>query len=234
MTTRPVQQGLFEGTDRAVGPLPLSVVHGSNSDLIHLIAPLYLTGTVLDVTYGRGMWWRRTRPEGLVTHDLTLDGVDFRHLPHPDASFDTVCFDPPYVPRHGDSEPTMARDADFRDRFGLTEPRTERQLRTLINDGLAEAARVSSCWVLVKSNDYCNGRQFHLGHVRVAIEAERLGLLAHDLIVHASGTGPGGGQIREIRRARRAHSYLLIFRKRRASVTEPGATIPTNNKKEAS
>lgn len=42
---RDIQPGLFEGgRDKAVGPLPLSIVHGSNSDLIASIAPLYLTG----------------------------------------------------------------------------------------------------------------------------------------------------------------------------------------------
>jgi hypothetical protein len=210
---RPVQLGLLEGADKAVGPLLSSVVHGSNADLITAVAPFYLTGTVLDVTYGRGMWWRRHRPADLVAHDLALDGVDFRALPHDDASFDTVCFDPPYVPRHGNTDSTKNRDQEFRRRYGLVEPRTELQMRALINDGLAECARVARRWLLVKCTDYCNGRQFHLGHVRVLTEAERLGLRCHDLLIHASGTGPGGGQIRVPQRARRAHSYLLVFTK---------------------
>lgn len=217
--TRPVQLGLLEGADKAVGPMLPSVVHGSNADLITALAPLYLTGSVLDVTYGRGMWWRRYRPERLVAHDLELDGVDFRDLPHPAGSFDTVCFDPPYVPRHGKGDATMPRDQDFRARFGLAEPRTELQMRQLINDGLTECARVSGRWLLVKCTDYCNGRQFHLGHVRVLEHAATLGLRCHDLIVHASGTGPGGGQIVTPLRARRAHSYLLVFSKPSALTT---------------
>lgn len=209
---RHVQLGLLDtGHDRAVGPLLSSVVHGSNADLIAAVAPLYLTGTVLDTTYGRGMWWRRHRPAQLVAHDIDLDGVDFRDLPHPDASFDTVCFDPPYVPRHGSNHQIPARDVDFRSRFGLTEPRTERQLRALIDDGLTECARVARRWLLVKCNDYCNGRQFKLGHVLVLATAEQIGWRCHDLLIHAAGTGPGGGQILEPKRARRAHSYLLVL-----------------------
>lgn len=69
--TRPVQLGLLDGTDRGVGPLPQSVVHGSNSDLIAAIAPLYLTGSVLDTTYGRGMWWQRYQPEAFAWHATT-------------------------------------------------------------------------------------------------------------------------------------------------------------------
>ncbi len=63
----------------------------------------------------------------------------------------------------------------------------------------------------MKCCDFTNGRQFHLGHVTVINAAEAAGLRCHDLIVHASGTGPGGGQIRTVMLARRAHSYLLVF-----------------------
>ena len=49
--------------------------------------------------------------------------------------------------------------------------------------------------------------------------AHHVGLRCHDLIVHATGTGPGVGSIVEQRRTARAHSYLIVFRKphRRAS-----------------
>jgi hypothetical protein len=107
----------------------------------------------------------------------------------------------------------MARDQDFCDRFGLVDPRTELQLRELINDGLTECARVTRRWLLVKANDYCNGRQFHLGHVRVLEHAATLGLRCHDLLILSAGTGPGGGQIVVPQRARRAHSYLLVLTK---------------------
>ena len=56
----------------------------------------YLNGHVVDVTYGRGVFWKRFRPEKLTTHDLKLDGVDFRNLPHPDGAFDASVIDGPY------------------------------------------------------------------------------------------------------------------------------------------
>jgi len=41
--------------DKPVGPVPQSVQHVStNAELIAAVAPIYLTGSVLDVTYGRG------------------------------------------------------------------------------------------------------------------------------------------------------------------------------------
>ena len=47
---RDVQLSLIEGYDRPVGPILKSVFTGQhNCDLIEAIAPLYLTGSVLDV-----------------------------------------------------------------------------------------------------------------------------------------------------------------------------------------
>jgi hypothetical protein len=211
MTARDMQLAILDGMERPVGRLLQSVVHGQNADLIAAVAPLYLDGTVLDTTYGRGMWWTKHRPEHMVTHDLALDGVDFRSLPHDDRSFDTVCFDPPYVPRQGPTDATTERDQDFRERFGLDVSRSTAETFELIFHGLAECARVADRWLLVKCCDFTNGRRFHLGHHRILQRAEDLQLRCHDLLVHASGTGPGGTQIREPLRARRAHSYLLVF-----------------------
>ena len=156
MTLRPVQTALMEADEHPVGPIPASIVAGDNSALIASIAPLYLTGSVLDVTYGRGMWWRRFEPDPFDCHDLALDGVDFRALPEADRSYDSVCFDPPYVPRQGPKPATKLEDAAYRARYGLDTPRGPRELERLIFDGLAEAARVARSFVLVKCCDFVN------------------------------------------------------------------------------
>ena len=54
-----------------------TVVHGHNSDLIASAAQLYIKpgDVVLDVTYGKGNFWKKYRPENLITHDLALDRV---------------------------------------------------------------------------------------------------------------------------------------------------------------
>ena len=221
---RPVQTSLFVGEERSVGPLPQSVVLGDNSTLIASIAPIYLTGSVLDVTYGRGMWWRRFAPETFAHHDLVGDGVDFRNLPHADDSWDAVCFDPPYVPSRAPHTTGPGIRGDYRAAYGLKVPRTKAELQALVADGLAECARVSRKWVLAKCCDYAeNERTFVLGHVSTILAGEACGLRVHDLIVHAGGAGPGGARITEVRRARRAHSYLVVFakRRRRAANSQP-------------
>lgn len=60
-------------------------------------------GLVLDATFDQGTFWKRWRPPRLVrldrfsTHpDLDVRS-DFRRMPFPDLTFDTVVYDPPYA-----------------------------------------------------------------------------------------------------------------------------------------
>jgi tRNA G10 N-methylase Trm11 len=216
-----VAQSLFPdiAPDRPVGPLFGSVQSGTNAELIRTVAPLYLSGRVLDVTYGRGKWWDLHRPEDFTCHDLRLDGVDFRDLPHPDGSFDAVCFDPPYIPAGGARTTGRTGDeSDFSERYGVGldqehAPRNSAQLKQLIHAGMAECSRVlrRGGFLLAKGTDYVTGGRFRLGHLDYLLPAEQLGLRIHDLIVHHTGSGPGGHNITTQLRARRHHSYLLVF-----------------------
>lgn len=216
--TRPLQGSFIEGMERPVGPLLASVFQGSNADLMSAISDVYLSGSVLDVTYGNGStaggWWKRFTPDPFAFHDLALDGVDFRTLPEDDGSFDTVCFDPPYVPAGGGPKNESADQ--FRERFGLdwgSGYRSEATLRTLVQDGLTECARVARAFVLVKCMEFVSSSQFHDMPVDVANWARTAGLRKHDTIVHHTGAGPGGHNITTVKRARRHHSYLLVFAK---------------------
>jgi hypothetical protein len=205
---------------RYVGRDVPSVVRGTNADLVATVAPLYLGGDVVDVTYGLGAWWRRYRPASFVAHDLDPtrgDGVDFTALPEPDESYDTVVFDPPYVPTGGLATSTLA--ATYRDAYGLIQ-RSNGELRELIAAGLAECRRVlrPTGWLLVKCGDYTNSSgPLVLGHRYVLDVADTLELECWDLIVHHTGSGPLGVNVARWRRARRHHSYLLVFRRRRVT-----------------
>lgn len=198
---------------KAVGPLVPSVIAGTNADLMMTVRSLYLNGPVLDVTYGEGGWWKRHKPADFQGHDkYKLDGVDFRHLPYHDRSWHTVCYDPPYIPAGGDKTSTAG---SFQDNYGLRGGRNQGQLDDLVLAGLAETARVFDRYLLVKGMDYVNGGRFTPATYRVVAAAEQLGLHLHDEIIHHSGSGPGGHNIVEEKRARRHHSKLLVFTHKR-------------------
>lgn len=207
---RDVQLSMVEGLERPIGTILQSVFTGSNADLMAAVAPLYLTGSVLDVTYGSGKWWERFVPGQLTFHDLEVDGVDFRGLPEKDNTVDTVCFDPPYTISGG----VGTRQA-FQAAYGLGHRRVGSSIKELILDGLAECCRVSRCWVLVKCMEFAQGgspaTDFHDTPTLVTNRAADLGWHKHDQIVHYTGTGPGGHNIFDVKRARRAHSYLVVF-----------------------
>jgi hypothetical protein len=199
-----------------------TVVRGSNGVLIATVARLgYLgepTSAVLDVTYGRGSFWTRHRPAGLIAHDLyTLDGVDFLDLPETAGSMPCVIFDPPYISTG--SRDTSSVD-DLYDRFGLGELNGWRAVRALIDGGLAECTRVLAPKgsLLVKCMDYVESGRKVWNTFHVAGEGERLGLRLVDRFHHLTGGGPQpmtnlDGSPREQRTAREVTSMLLVFTK---------------------
>jgi hypothetical protein len=214
-TTRDVQSSLFPDIqpDKPIGRILPSVFAGTNAELIAAVAPFYLTGSVCDVTYGLGGWWQKFRPLELMAHDIDPgkgDGVDFTALPEAAATYDAVVFDPPYIPQGGYDTSTAPA---FVGRFGLTS-RSRSDLWDMIEAGIIECRRVlrPEGYLLVKCMDFVNGRGFHLGHRKVLDLADAAGLRCHDLIVHHTGSGPGGHNIFDPVRARRHHSYLLVFR----------------------
>jgi len=112
----------------------------SNAEMIVTLRDLgYVSGRVLDPTYGLGNWWKLWQPDDLVAHDLKLDGVDFRELPVSDGLFDTIAFDPPYIPQGGRDTSTLneGSESTFIDRYGLRHgPSTNTTLLELIVAGL--------------------------------------------------------------------------------------------------
>lgn len=131
-----------------------------NSDLIADVARLgYLDGSVFDVTYGYGTFWKEWQPESLLRTDLdpvkSLDrpeGVDFTRLPVEDESFDAVVFDPPY-------KLNGRPDDSIDERYGVHEMTRWQDRMALMRAGLVECCRVARTHVLVKCQDQvCSGR----------------------------------------------------------------------------
>lgn len=169
---------------------------------------------VLDVTFGRGVFWRDVPPGRyrVVESDL-LTGTDLRALPYTDACADVVVLDPPYrwtaERSHGD--PT---DHQYAGERTLQRASGASAVLDLYVDGLVEAHRVLG-WggvVLVKCQDTTDGGRQRWMHVELLGVLERLGMPAVDLGVVVSSRVPPTRYGHQ-RTLRKAHSYLLVGRK---------------------
>jgi hypothetical protein len=192
----------------------------TNGDLIADLFRLRyveLGDSVLDATYGRGLWWTKYRPGFMVTNDIVEQRAefyfDFRTLPEEWANrFDLVAYDPPYVCVGGR---TTTGIPDLHDRYGLTDaPKTPRDLQKLMDHGLTEMKRVTrpGGLILMKCQDYISSGKLWAGTYRSQRWAEIIGLELVDRfehIGHARPQPPGRRQVH----ARRNLSTLFVFRK---------------------
>lgn len=206
--------------DESVHPAPIikAAQHWrTNGELIADVARLgYIrtTDKVLDPTHGKGKWWTEFRPHQLVTHDLAIDQVDFRSLPHDDGEFDVVAFDPPYVSAGGRKTTTID---DFYERYGLRDaPTSPASLQVMNNDGLTEAKRVvkKRGFILVKTMNYVSSGKLWLGTYHTQFHAlEELDLIEVDSFVHIGHAGPQPKHNKQVH-ARTNVSFLYVFQKR--------------------
>lgn len=144
------------GCETQVGCDPMTpAVHNwsTNGHLIADVAALYLSehDSVLDVTYGLGLFWTKWQPKLLQKSDIfprqaDVRGWDFRSLPVSDSSYDVVVFDPPYK-----LNGTPSSEAD--ERYGVDVPTTPADRLKLMRDGLQECCRVARRLTLVKCQD---------------------------------------------------------------------------------
>ncbi len=192
-----------------------------NGPLIATAAVLHIPdgAIVVDMTYGRGMFWTKYRPEHLIEHDLYRgDGVDFRDLPEADGSVDVAVFDPPYLPNESAEKTTVP---DFRDRYGIVltseqrGPRKVQDVADLYTAGIGEAHRVLKPRgrLLVKTMDFVNGGKYHAMRQHVVATATELGMAQVDEFVHHSGLGVSNLAGTTQRTSRRTHSFLCVFKK---------------------
>jgi hypothetical protein len=157
---------------------------------------------VLDPTYGKGTFWKRWCPLGLVGHDLKTDGVDFRDLPYPDRTFEAVTFDPPYKLNGTPSDPD--------ERYGVDVPASIKGRHQLMLDGLDECARVLAGRgrLLVKCQDQVASGRVHWQTHMMTARAEAHGLRLVDAMLMLTTPRPQRSQVH----ARRNYSTMLVFK----------------------
>ncbi len=198
---------------------------GSNEQLFPHILNLHVPrgSTVADVTYGKGVFWKRVEAGAykVLATDIAT-GVDCRDLPYRNESIDCVVLDPPYMegfyrPRKG-SLAGSGSHSTFRNAYSNgvamdTGPRYHAAVVDMYFRSGKEAFRVLRPYgvLIVKCQDEVSANMQNLTHVELINEFTEYGFHAKDLFVLVRTNRPAVSRILRQKHARKNHSYFLVF-----------------------
>lgn len=164
-------------------------------------------GTILDVNYGLGRFYRNVKHRKITGVDIRPGATvkcDNRQLPFEDDSFDIDVCDPPY--KRGDG-------VRYEKSYGKA-PKTETQVTWSYHETLTELLRVSRHGLIVKLQDGTDGHRFfdRRFHITTWLK-DKIGLEPHDVSCNvrfslASTLVPG----RVPHFFQQGVSYFLIYR----------------------
>jgi len=179
--------------------------------------------TVADITYGKGIFWKRVNPDdyNLLATDIKT-GVDCRQLPYKDEEIDCVVFDPPYL------ESMYRQTVDhmggtgtykaFRDFYSNGQtigsvPKWHDAVLAFYFTAAKEVYRVlqKRGIFIVKCQDEVSAGKQRLTHVEIINEYERMGYYTKDLFVVVRRNKASVSRVVKQLHARKNHSYFLVF-----------------------
>ncbi len=200
--------------------LVFSAYVGTNDEVFPYALSLYVPpgSKVADVTYGKGVFWKRVPKDAyeLLASDLFL-GVDCRCLPYQDASIDCVVFDPPYMHTPGGTAHVDHQnyEAYYGNNKAWSAAKYHEAVLALYFSAAKEAWRVlrhGGIYMVKCQDEVCANRQ-RLTHVELINEFASYGFVAEDLFIVVRTARPGVSRILKQAHARKNHSYFIIFRK---------------------
>ena len=213
----------------ATNDLVFSARVGNGADVFPDILALYAPpgSVVADVTYGKGVFWRRAPADAycLLATDLAVDGVDCRNLPYRDGTIDCVVFDPPYMHSPGGTAHVNHQNYEgyYRNNRANSGKKYHEAVLDLYFTAAREAWRVlrpGGVYIVKCQDEVCAGVQ-RLTHVELINELTSYGFAVEDLFVVVRRGRPGVSRMLRQAHARKNHSYFLVLikpkgRKRRA------------------
>lgn len=199
-------------------PPVLAVQHGDNATLIAAAAKLYIRDgdTVADVTYGRGVFWKKTGRKrfhvigsDLIPRVPEAAAMDFRKLTYKAECFDHLVLDPPY--QHNPSDRYEHLYAGQATTKGLNHA----GIIALYRQGMREAQRVLRLGGLlwVKCKDETESGQQRWAHIELHAIATELGMVAVDKFYLTNPARLLDRRWPTQAHARKNVSFLWIFRK---------------------
>ena len=200
--------------------LVFSAYAGTNDEVFPFVLSLYVEpgSTVADVTYGKGVFWRKVPKDAykVLASDLEL-GVDCRTLSYKDASIDCVVFDPPYMHTPGGSAHINHQNYEgyYKNNLATSEKKYHEAVLDLYFTAAREAWRVlrhGGVYIVKCQDEVCANRQ-RLTHVELINELQSYGFIVEDLVVVVRNGKPGVSRMLTQAHARKNHSYFLVFLK---------------------
>jgi hypothetical protein len=209
----------------------VSAHFGDNSEVFPKILELHVPkgSLIADVTYGKGVFWRKVPPKDYDLRATDLkSGVDCRKLPYKDASVDCVVLDPPYMEGlyrrdnghlAGSGSHSAFREAYSNGQQTTTGPKWHDAVLDMYFKAGAEAHRVlkKNGVLIVKCQDEVSANTQRLTHVEIILKYEKLGFYAKDLFIVIRLNAPCITRLKKQVHARKNHSYFLVFLKGSAS-----------------
>jgi hypothetical protein len=200
--------------------LVFSAYIATNDEVFPFVLSLYVEpgSTVADVTYGKGVFWRKVPQDTYKLLQSDLDsGVDCRNLPYEDASISCVVFDPPYMHTPGGTAHVDHQNYEgyYKNNLATSEKKYHEAVLDLYFAAAREAWRVlrHGGVYIVKCQDEVCANQQRLTHVELINELQGYGFIAEDLFVVLRNGKPGVSRILTQAHARKNHSYFLVFLK---------------------
>lgn len=209
--------------------LVFSAYTGSNDDVFPHILSLYVSpgSTVADVTYGKGVFWKKV-PDGvfqLLSSDLST-GTDCRNLEYDDESIDCVVFDPPYM--HTPGGTAHVNHQNYESYYKNNKADSRKKYHEAVLDLYFTAAREAwrvlrkgGIYIVKCQDEVCANRQ-RLTHVELINELASYGFIIEDLFVVVRKGKPGVSRLLKQAHARKNHSYFLVFLKPDGKKRWPG------------
>lgn len=202
----------------ATNDLIFSARTGSNDEVLPSVLSLYVEpgSIVADVTYGKGVFWRRVPKDAyrLLPTDL-MDGIDSRNLPYEDSAIDCIVFDPPYM--HTPGGTAHQNHQNYESYYQNNQSDSSKKYHEAVLDlyitSAHEAWRVlkkGGVYIVKCQDEVCANRQ-RLTHVEIINALTDHGFVIEDLFVVVRNGKPGVSRMLRQAHARKNHSYFLVF-----------------------